>query len=72
VIIFAKRSEDLPIVRRIGDLVRIHRANAKMYKDIKQFNVNVFYNSSWCLFTQQFDLDDDNNVEISESDEDAN
>ena len=51
VIIFAKRLEDLPVVKRIGDIIRIHRAGIKVYKDIKQFNVNVFYNSSWCLFS---------------------
>lgn len=49
-VIYAKRIEDLPIVRRIGDVVRIHRSNVKLFKDIKQFHVNVLYNSSWCLF----------------------
>lgn len=51
VIIYAKRFEDLPLVQRLGDIIRIHRANIRLYKDIKQFNVNVFYNSSWCLFS---------------------
>lgn len=51
VVIFAKRFEDLPLIRRLGDVIRVHRANIKSYKDIKQFNVNVFYNSSWCLFS---------------------
>jgi hypothetical protein len=51
VIIYAKRFEDLPIVRNIGDIIRIHRANMKQYQDQKQFHVNVYYNSSWCLFS---------------------
>lgn len=47
---FAKRMEDLPVVRKIGDIIRVHRAIVKDYKGIKQFNVNITYNSSWCLF----------------------
>jgi len=47
---FAKRMEDLPVVRKIGDIIRVHRAIVKEYKGMKQFNVNITYNSSWCLF----------------------
>ena len=47
---FAKRYEDLPVARKIGDVVRIHRASVKDYKGTKQINVNLQYNSSWCLF----------------------
>ena len=42
--------EDLPVVRKIGDVIRVHRAIVKEYKGMKQFNVNITYNSSWCLF----------------------
>ena len=42
--------EDLPVVRKIGDVIRCHRAIVKDYKGIKQFNVNLSFNSSWCLF----------------------
>lgn len=42
--------EDLPVVRKIGDIIRVHRAQVKDYKGMKQFNVNLTYNSSWCLF----------------------
>jgi hypothetical protein len=47
---FAKRLEDLPVVRKIGDIVRVHRSVCKDYKGVKQFSVNLGYNSSWCLF----------------------
>jgi len=53
VIIYAKRFEDCPIVRRIGDVIRVHRAGVKSYQDRKQFHVNVTFNSSWCLFATQ-------------------
>ena len=68
-VIYAKRIEDLPIVKRIGDIVRIHRANVKLYKDIKQFNVNVFYNSSWCIFNSDPSggKDEDQDVEMEEN-----
>jgi hypothetical protein len=32
---FAKRMEDLPVVRKIGDIIRVHRAIVKDYKGIK-------------------------------------
>ena len=59
VVIFAKRQEDLPVVPKIGDIIRIHRAGLKMYKNIKQFNVNVFYNSSWWLFSADVENPED-------------
>ena len=31
VVIYANRFEDLPIVHRIGDIIRIHRANLRLY-----------------------------------------
>jgi hypothetical protein len=35
VVIYAKRFEDLPLIRRVGDVIRIHRANIRAYKDFK-------------------------------------
>jgi hypothetical protein len=52
-IVYAKRLEDCPSVRNIGDVIRIHRANFKLYKGKPQFNVNIQFNSSWCLFDTQ-------------------
>ena len=51
VVIYAKRFEDLPIVHRLGDIIRVHRANLRMYKNQRQFNVNVYYKSSWALYS---------------------
>lgn len=51
VVIYAKRFEDLPIVHRLGDIIRVHRANIRMYKNVRQFNVNVYYKSSWALYS---------------------
>jgi len=51
VVIYAKRFEDLPIVHRLGDVIRIHRATLRMYKNQRQFNVNVYYKSSWALYS---------------------
>jgi Telomeric single stranded DNA binding POT1/CDC13 len=50
-VLYAKRFEDLPIIHRIGDIIRIHRANLRLYNGQRQFNANVFYNSSWALFS---------------------
>jgi len=51
VVIYAQRFEDLPIVHRLGDIIRIHRANLRLYNGKRQFNVNMTYNSSWALYS---------------------
>jgi hypothetical protein len=33
VVIYAKRFEDLPICNKVGDIIRLHRANLRMYKN---------------------------------------
>jgi hypothetical protein len=50
-VFFAKRFEDLPIIHRIGDVIRVHRATLRLYNHQRQFNANLFYNSSWALFS---------------------
>jgi len=32
---YADRIEDLPVVRKIGDVIRVHKASVKEYKSIK-------------------------------------
>jgi hypothetical protein len=51
VVIYANKFEDLPIVHRLGDIIRIHRANMRIYQNRRQFNVNMFYKSSWALYS---------------------
>jgi len=51
VVIYASRFEDLPIVHRLGDIIRIHRANLRPYNGLRQFNVNVYFKSSWALYS---------------------
>ena len=48
---FAKKFEDLPISQRIGDIIRVHRVGAGVYKEQKQFTANMFFNSSWAIFS---------------------
>nr|Q06184.1 RecName: Full=Telomere-binding protein 51 kDa subunit [Moneuplotes crassus]AAA29127.1 51 kDa telomere-binding protein [Moneuplotes crassus] len=50
VVFFSQNFEDLPIIQRVGDIVRVHRARLQHYNDAKQLNVNMYYRSSWCLF----------------------
>jgi len=50
VVIYATKFEDLPIVHRLGDIIRVHRANMRIYQNKRQFNVNMFYKSSWALY----------------------
>ena len=52
VVLYAKRFEDLPIITRLGDIIRVHRATLRLYNGQRQFNANIFYNSSWALFPQ--------------------
>merc|ERR1711934_540784 len=51
VVIYSKRFEDLPIVLKIGDIIRVHRATLRMYNDHRQFNVSVQNTGSWALFS---------------------
>lgn len=50
VVFYAKNFEDLPIIQRVGDVIRVHRAQFQHFNDRKQLNVNLFYKGSWCLF----------------------
>jgi hypothetical protein len=56
IVIYATRFEDLPIVHRIGDIIRVHRAALRLYDDKRQFNVNVQWNGSWALFSTDKNL----------------
>lgn len=49
-VLYAKRFEDLPIITRLGDVIRVHRATLRLYNGQRQFNANIFYNSSWAVF----------------------
>ena len=51
VVMYADRFEDLPIVLRLGDVIRLHRATLRMYNNRRQFNVSMHWNGSWALFS---------------------
>lgn len=53
VVIYARRFEDLPIVHRLGDVIRLHRATLRLYKNHRQFNVSTQWNGSWALFNSE-------------------
>mgnify|MGYP001587106352 CR=1 FL=1 len=50
-VFYAKRFEDLPIISRIGDIIRVHRATLRLHNHHRQFNANMIFNSSWALFS---------------------
>jgi hypothetical protein len=52
-VLYAKRFEDLPIISKIGDIIRVHRATLRIYNNQRQFNANVYYNSAWALFSAE-------------------
>lgn len=37
-------------MRKIGDIIRVHRSTVKDFKGVLQFSVNIPFNASWCLF----------------------
>lgn len=81
VAIFAKRFEDLPLVRRLGDVIRIHGAHVKAFRDIKQIRLDIVADNCWSLFStyespeeEALDIDDeypDNNSGEDQEMEDA-
>jgi hypothetical protein len=46
----AKSPEFLPNITRVGEIIRVHRANIGQYKNYKIFNANIDYGSSWVVF----------------------
>lgn len=72
-VFFAKRFEDLPISQRVGDIIRVHRANVGIFKGVKQFSSNIFFNSSWALFSpysfKDRSKDDQTNAEENKTEE---
>jgi hypothetical protein len=48
-VVVGERLEDMPIVRKIGDIIRIQKASLKMREGQRQFIVDE--RSSWCLFS---------------------
>jgi hypothetical protein len=57
------------VVSNVGDIIRIHRATMKQFHDQKQFHVNVYYNSSWCLFKLKTSTQEDDDLDY-QSEED--
>ena len=53
VVLYAQRFEDLPIIHRIGDIIRVHRAKLRIYNGKRQFNVNMYYQGSWVLYSSE-------------------
>jgi hypothetical protein len=50
-VLFANKMEDLPISQRVGDIIRVHRATLTEFHGLKVFQANVFFKSSWALFS---------------------
>jgi len=52
-VIYATKLEDLPFVHRLGDVIRVHRADLKFHNSKRQFNVNMLYKGSWALYSSE-------------------
>jgi hypothetical protein len=50
-VVFANKFEDCPIVQRVGDIIRVHRAAVSQYQGTKMLTARLNYNSSWVLFS---------------------
>lgn len=48
---FGKEKDSLPKFTKVGDIIRIHRANIGTYKNYKTFSVNLAFGSSWVIFS---------------------
>jgi hypothetical protein len=54
--LYANKFEDLPIVQRLGDIIRVHRArltkwNHGQSQNFRQFTANIQQTSSWALYS---------------------
>jgi len=52
---FSNDTRKVPILSKVGDIIRIHRTSLGMFKEQKQFNVNMYGRSSWVLFSGLYD-----------------
>jgi len=52
VVIYGKKFEQLPIVTKVGDIIRLHRSSLRMYHGKRQFNVSTHWQGSWAIFGQ--------------------
>jgi hypothetical protein len=50
-VVFGNKFEDCPIVQRVGDIIRVHRATVSNYNNAKILTAKVSFNSSWVLFS---------------------
>jgi hypothetical protein len=46
----AKTPDQLPNIKRVGEIIRVHRANIGQYKNYKIFNANIDYGTSWVVY----------------------
>jgi hypothetical protein len=46
----AKDKEMLPKIKKVGDIIRVHRCNIGQYRNFKTFYANIDFGSSWALF----------------------
>lgn len=50
VTILAYNLEQLPVFKKLGEILRIHRCTIGNYKGNRSFLANVNYGSSWVIF----------------------
>ena len=62
---WSTKAEPLPRFNRVGDIIRIHRANIGQYRQYKTMYVNLDYGSSWALF-KNHQFEEDNLKEFEE------
>ena len=53
VVLYASKFEDLPIINRVGDIIRIHRATLRLHEGRRQFNANIGKFAAWALFNAE-------------------
>jgi len=69
IIFIDERFENMPVVRRIGDIIRIQKASFKIIDGIKQFIVDD--RSHWCLFNTDYRNEDDRQMQTKTVDIDT-
>jgi len=50
VVVYGKKFEALPILSKVGDIIRLHRATLRLYDGKRQFNVSTQWSGSWAVF----------------------
>ena len=64
------------MLKKVGDIIRIHRANIGQYRNYKTFYANIDFGSSWAIFngpeSAEIEIDDVDHLDVNQGNDSDN